>query len=662
MFTRFSRFAGILMTFLQAVLFLPGFSQGTAIPIKFGKIPMEDLAMTRYERDTSANALVLADIGRTWFEYDESRGFTLMHERIFRIKILNKEGYKWANHEISIYGRSGKSETLMTLKGQTHNLENGADVVSKLENSAVFEERADANWTHHKFTLPNVKVGSVLEVRYVIQSPYLFNLRNWYFQDEIPERYSEYEVRIPEFFVYKMQTTGYLAFQVNEQKTETVFSGTLHYQEGIWKLAAENVPAMREEAYTNTLRNYILAVEFELQSYRTFSGVHNDLTTNWKKIIEELLKDEDFGGQLKRAGYLEETVKSIRDKTADPQDQMIQAYDFIRKNITWNGNRSIYPKNSLRSAFSDKQGNSADVNLLLVMLLRQLGFSATPVLSSTRDHGIVVEFLPNLSRLNYVVADVVIGSKEFLLDATDPHRPYTCLPFRCLNGKGILATNDTVRWIRLLGTEKYNTRDYGVFKVDSAGEITGNVTMSYDGYSGLNRRTELESGGQEKFLKDFSDKLRNMTVDSLKAEPSTTAEDGLRITYRMKSQELSQVSGNLIFFNVLLGEGQSTNPLAPERRDYPVDFGCPMKDFYTYVIEIPEGYTVESMPAPASFVLPESGGSFRFMASATGNRITINSNLSINQTFFTVQEYSDLREFFTRIVSKHEEKIVIRKI
>ena len=81
---------------------------------------------------------------------------------------------------------------MITLKAITFNLADKKVVETKMDNSAVFDEIVDLNWSLKKFTLPAVKEGSVIDIRYEIQSPYFFNLQSWGFQNVIPKRYREY--------------------------------------------------------------------------------------------------------------------------------------------------------------------------------------------------------------------------------------------------------------------------------------------------------------------------------------------------------------------------------------------------------------------------------------------------------------------------------------
>ena len=206
---------------------------------KFGKPAMADLKMTRYDKDTSAEAVILEDIGSTYFDKDSFNGLMLIFNRFERIKILRKDGYSWANHSITLYEDRSSEEKISNLKASTFNLVNNEIVETKLDKASVFEENADYNHKIKKFTLPAVKEGSVIDIQYTIQSPFFINVQPWSFQNVIPERHSEYEVSFLSYFNYKKQITGYYPVTVTHTNSD----------ENTYKFSALDVPAMKMEPY-----------------------------------------------------------------------------------------------------------------------------------------------------------------------------------------------------------------------------------------------------------------------------------------------------------------------------------------------------------------------------------------------------------------------------
>ena len=161
------------------VLIIPALSFAQKPPIKFGDVPIEDLKMTRYEKDSSAAAVVLADYGESTIEYDQSEDrFVLRFERVQRIKILTKDGLRYANFSIPLYHDGSSDEKIGSLKAYTYNLENGKIVETKMKNDGVFREKSNANLDITKITLPNVKEGSIVEISYKVNSDFLFNFQD----------------------------------------------------------------------------------------------------------------------------------------------------------------------------------------------------------------------------------------------------------------------------------------------------------------------------------------------------------------------------------------------------------------------------------------------------------------------------------------------------
>jgi hypothetical protein len=651
--------------------------------IKFGKIELADLKLAQCPFDSSADAMVLGDVGQTYFEYDDNTGFTMYFDRLVRIKIFTKKGYAEADMEIPLYHTGTSDEKLVTLKARTYNLENGKITETKVSDESIFDEEVDAFWKNKKITFPAVREGSVVELKYTVKSHFLANMRDWYFQGKIPVRWSEYEVRIPEYFHYSKQASGFFAFKVNEtsstQKRITSMvtnhnasgviinsssysNASINYTENIFRLATENVPSFTEENFTNSILNYLSRIEFEFVGYQFPDEPFHAVNSTWEEIVENLEKDNDFGIQIKKGGLVKDIVSGIEGKTKDSLTRMIMAYDYIRSNMKWNEFSSKYPTTSLRKALQLKTGNSADINLSLVLLLRELDLPAEPVILSTRQHGLVFKAQPSVSKMNYVIALVNINGKEYLLDATSRLRPYTMLPFRCLNGEGLVVSMGKMRWVPLLQGEKDNSFIYGEMKILAEGTIQGKFEISKSGNPGVDERNNFLREGSENYKKSFKESFANWVVDEVALENMDDPKEVLKITCKVSSADIAEANDNMIYLNALLNQGQKTNPFRQETRKYPVDFGCPQKDVCVFNYEIPEGYAVESIPENMKLLLPDKDGFFKFIATVSGNKISLSSQIQINKAMFLPSEYVNLRNFYNQITIKHAQQIVLKKL
>lgn len=159
------------------MLWAIGAAQAQPEPIKFGQPDLKDLKAAPFVGDSAAAAVVLCDYGTTRME-GHGEGLQIVFERITRIKILTPAGYDHASVGIPLYHREDQSERLSSVRGFTYNLVNGLVEKTKLEASSAFLEKRTPNVNVQKFTLPNVRAGSVIEYAYTLRSDFLFNLQD----------------------------------------------------------------------------------------------------------------------------------------------------------------------------------------------------------------------------------------------------------------------------------------------------------------------------------------------------------------------------------------------------------------------------------------------------------------------------------------------------
>ena len=87
--------------------------------------------------------------------------------------------------------------------------------------------------------------------------------------------------------------------------------------------------------------------------------------------------------------------------------------------------------------FKKREGNVADINLLLAVLLRKAGIDADLMILSTRDNGVANSDYPMIDQYNYVICVASIkGMDPVNLDASQHYNGFGELPPSCYNGYG----------------------------------------------------------------------------------------------------------------------------------------------------------------------------------------------------------------------------------
>jgi hypothetical protein len=646
-------------------------------PIKFGDIPMEDMKMTVYPKDSSAAAVVLADYGTSTIEYSESGGFQINFERIRRIKILTKDGLKFADFSISLYHSGDDEERISGLKVVTYNLENGKIVETKAKSDAFFKERYTENIDLTKVAWANVKEGSVIEISYKIRSDFLANFQDWEFQSTIPTRWSEYRASIPEYFTYQKYMQGYVALSISEnsmksgslsytvrEQAQSNFSRgklateTMEYQVQTFRWGVENVPAFKAEPFITTSNDYISKLNFELsytkfpgEAMKPYMGTWEDINTVYWDAV-----DDEINGN----GSLKDDVATATAGATTDEQKVSQIFDFVRNAVLWDETYRKYPGQSPKKVLDSKKGSSAEINILLASMIEKTKIPVFPVLLSTRDHGFINENIPVSSQFNYVICAVKLGEKFVLLDATTRMLPFGAIPERCLNGQGMLVSAEGFKWTSLKPTMKSRT----IFSADMAFANEGalNTTLKIDktGYHSARARNRYLVIGESEYMKDFlSERQWNIS----KSEFANVNEIQLpfKETHQLTVNEPATVTDNTIYFNPFIIARQDENPFKSENRQYPVDFVNPFEETYMAKITVPDGYVVDELPPSKIYTLPENAARYTYSLTQNGNVLNLTSSFVINRALFAQTEYVNLRDFYGQVVAKQAEQVVLKK-
>lgn len=425
---------------------------------KFGRVNPEEFATKITGADSAASAVKLFDIGTGYFEVSHISGaLVYAFERRVRYKIMNKNGYDLADLEIQLYNNNkGSEEKLVTLNGATYNLNNNVVIVSKMSGDAKFSSRKDKNHVVKKFTLPNVKEGSIIEYSYKTVSDFVFQLDDWYFQSRYPCNYSSFTITIPQYYIYKTSAGGYVNIQQDKPvEVSQVFvipedgqhpvATTVNAQGLKIHYYAQHVPAIKDESYITTISDYISKIGFELNTVQFPGATPKDYNSTWPKIIAEMMEHEHFGGFIKNNAYTGQLLTGILKDEKDPEAQMNLIFNYVKNNVKWNGIYNDYSEASdQKEVLEKKSGNSAEINLILLSLLDAAGLESYPVLLSTRNNGTHPGY-PLLSKFNNLIVSVTIDGKQHLLDATDKNNISDLISYQNLNHKGLklnLTTNE----------------------------------------------------------------------------------------------------------------------------------------------------------------------------------------------------------------------------
>ncbi len=648
---------------------------------KFGKVSKEELDEKLYAKDSSASAAVLYRSKKIRFNYIQGSGFKVLTDVHERVKIYNKDGFAYATVSEVLYQSRGSKESISNLKAFTYNLEGEKIVKQKMDKSGIFSTALNKYRNEEKFTLPNIKEGSVIEYEYQITSPFYYSIDEIKFQYDIPIKRMEVSIATPEYFVFKPNMKGYLAVRPkygsktgkinfvskNRNRAGGAVQGTAYsnnqvdYQINTTEFIMNDVAALKEEPFVNDMDNYRSAVNYELQYVQFPQSTRESYTTTWEEVIKKIYESDGFGGQLKPSKYYKEDLEALQAANSSEAELATAIFLHVQKRMTWNSYNGYGSDKGVKEAYKEKSGNIADINLILTSMLQKAGLDASPVLVSTRDHG--VPLFPTREGFNYVIASVQIDGRTLLLDASNKYSKPNLLPTRALNWFGKLIKKDgTFTTVNLLPKKVSKENRSIAVTLTARGDISGKCRTTYNDYDAYLFRNTNASVNEEEYLEKLENKNEGMEISEYSLKNKMNIGKPIMESFTFNLDAQADVIGDKIYFAPMFHMALTENPFKLEERLYPIDFTYPWQERCVLNINMPDGYELTSKPADINMVLAENLGGFKYKIVENGNSLQVMVDLKINHAVIGPNYYADLKELFKNAVEKQTEKVVLSKI
>jgi hypothetical protein len=617
-----------------------------------------DLEKNYYEKDSTANALVIYDHGNSFVDKET---FWLRVQIKQKIKILRTDGIDRGEIEVELYKGKSSEERIKNITGTTYNLENGEIVKTQLTSSAIFREENE-KYTLVKFVLPNVKVGSVITYSYETQSRFLAKYQPWYFQGPDPVLFSEYNTSIPGNYEYNIKLVGSQKLVTNDFRLEKnciVLNGGAGADCAISKYVMKNVPAYKPEGFTTTAKNYTARIEYELSVIHGFDGRTEKLTKTWADVDNELKADSDFGRQISKKNLVK---KVLPEEITSINNELTKAkaiYQFVLNNYKWNEKSERYDV-SIKNLLKEKVGSSFEINLLLENLLSSEDFKVSPILMSTRSNGLATKIYPVLTDFNYVILKTTIDGTDYFLDGTDPYLSFGELPYRCLNQYGRLIDFEDGSYWEDVEVYGFSSRQHRVelssFEDDT---FSGFIESRFHGYHAHDLKREFNENPQV-YRNKKADKYSDIIIEDYKVIDfdKTNIDFIEKITMTLEPE----IIGNKIYLNPFILKFFEENPFKLQERTYPIDFGY--KDTYNYVVKIDLGdkLKVFELPDNITYGLPNKSGALIFNIENKDNELTFYFKVTFNDAIYAPEFYAYLKKFMNKVVETQNNTIIILEI
>jgi len=626
---------------------------------EFGVITQEEKLLKECSFDQEAEAVYLLHEG--FSNYNEE--YNLVTDHHIRIKILKEKGIEHGNVTIPFYS-DHNFERISDIEGVVINFdEQGNRSEQKLDRKSIYVKKTSRYHSEVSFAFPSVKAGSILEYKYRSTMLHYGGLDDWTFQEELPVMKSRYSLTIlPNYeFSYLFKKSPSLPADVKQDPA----SGQIHF-------AMNNIPGLRNEPYMDARKDYLQRVTFQLASYQRSTGYGYSASTStfdktnysatWVQVIKEISLEKTIGGQINKSlDHTDDFIKSLKTGVSNA-DKIKSVLNYVRMNMTWNGITSKHSPDGIKNAWNKKNGTDAEINLILVNLLRQAGFEAYPMLVSERRNGRVEADYPSAEQFNTVYAFLIADNKKFYLNANDKVTPPGVIPEDILNTKALIIDRKSPGLIDVADDILQLSEATNIIaNLSDDGKLNGRVFIRSQDYARVKRLKQYQENKDKYLDQAFLKGTPDIRVDSFALR--NEEEDSAALEQKFAFQVPVQQTGEYLFVPLNLFTGFENNPFVAANRFSQVNFGYQQSFKFNTVIRLPQNLVIDALPKSIKMINENETivCTREISKDPKKNEVVARINIELKKSLHTVDEYYSLKEFYKKMFGLLNEQIVLKK-
>ncbi|MGO9493282.1 MAG: DUF3857 domain-containing transglutaminase family protein [Terracidiphilus sp.] len=654
----FLRSAALIFAALSPALVRAQFQQPTD----------EELKMTSDPKAQGAAAVYLniSDVANDPMHYQS---------HYVRIKVLTEKGKDLSKIEVPYVKGNWK---ITDIKGRTIHSDGTIIPLNVKPEDLLNEKSGELQFRKMVFTLPSVEVGSILEYTYTIRyddnefSSPIWDIQGDYFIHSGHYQFTPFKAFMPNG-TPDTSTSMYLEDERGRVVNSLVWWNRLPTGvtmktsvNGSYTVDLTDVPATPDEEWMPPIRSFLYKVQFYYIPASTPTEFWMGEAKFWSKDVDKFAEPskaikEAVSGIV--APGDSDLVKAQKLYTAV---EALDNTDYSRKKSESEMKQlKIKEARHAEDTWAQKSGNSEDIAMLYLAMLRAAGLTAYANKVVDRDQGTFDPTFMSLSQLDTTLAVLATGGKEIILDPGEKMCPFMTLNWRHSGAMGIgqSAQGPSITTTPLQQYKDNSTNRIGDITVDAQGGITGNFSFIMIGQEALRWRQAALRLDVADLKKDFDRDLEKIVPEGVEAhidhflaidQPDTNLIAMVKVTGSLGTATAKRLLLPGFFF-----ETHEHQPFVnEEKRLEPVDmhYSGRVTDQVTY--HLPAGMTVEAAPQDAS-VAWQGHSLFISKSKTDPGQIVIADSFAVAFTQVKAEEYQDLRGFYQKVAAAAQEQLVL---
>lgn len=633
-------------------------AQTVTLNKRFGKVSKEELEMTEYKPDSAAVAVVLYENRNIQVDLSAGGAFVKDVDVHMRIKILKEEGTEWGDFSVMKYVSQSVPEIVTGIEVVTYNLENDKVVPTKMSREFIYTEDVSSSFQKISFYAQDVKVGSVIEMKYSIHSDRFWEIDDVYFQKTIPVNWVESQVSIPGFFTFNKKLHGSLPVQYDSKLEPKNLFG-YQYEMVVDKFVAVDLPAFKYEPYIYYPRQYFSFVTYDIRSLRLPGMDTKYYGVSWDDVDNTYVNSQIMT-RFRAQCQFKEQVAALPEEGTDIE-KIASAVSLVKDNVVWDEKYKVFPE-PVGQVVKARSGSNADINCLIAGCLREMGYTVDMVLVKMRSSGMLLDFQPERNPYDTFILRVT-GSdgSQYYLDGGSPHGYINVLPPDLLvTNARLVRPNVPGEWVDLTRLTRNGTTMTVATTLTDDLRLSGEYTCKETGNTSYSTKESYsESDDEQDYISeietDLAIEIDDITFGQMKEYSSSSQTE-------YKFHKDLDASGDFVYINPFLVKFHSADTFQSLQREFPIDFPFTYSLTYIFTFTIPEGYAVDQIPENRIFKFQPLASTARCSCTVNGNTVQMVYNFSQNKMMCGPEYYQDIRSYWKHLADIYDVVLVLKKL
>lgn len=621
--------------------------------IGFQPVNPEELKMTSEPQAPGAPAIILY---RQVDRVDDP--YTPHEDNYIRIKILTEEGRNYANVELP-FARGW--EDIVAIHARTIRPDGSiAEFDGKVLEKTVTKKRGEEILVK-AFNLPDVQVGSVIE---------------YFYTDD----YKEHYVYESHWILSHELFTKSARFSLKPYQRDNQFHLRWTYQglppgadpkQGNWgvvQMEAHNIPAFQTEDF--------MPPENELKARVDFIYDENIPESNPEKFWQHIGKKrhgalESFVGKQKE---MQAAVGQMVSPNDAPEVKLRKIYDRVQqiRNTSYQlikteeevKREKEKPPSNVEEILKRGYGDRSQLTWLYLALVRAAGFEAYGCLVADREQYFFNPKLMKGEELDTNVVLVKLNGKDLYFDPGNPVTPFGMLEWSKTGVLG-LRLDGGGTWIQTTMPQASESQIHREAKLtlSDSGDLEGTLTVTYIGLEAMYRRLQelhQDETARKKYLEDsLKDQIPAAAELELTNKPDWNAsETPLVAIMNLKIPGWASSAGKRALLPVGFFSAPEKHVFEHSNRVHPVYFQYPYQKIDDVTVDLPLGWQIGSVPAPA--VRDNKAAVYSLSVENNKTSVNVHRQLTVDIVILESKYYPALRNFFQVVKTGDEEQVLLQ--